>query len=404
MPMIFLLTLVACTSTPSLVAPSATAISPTSIAILSTSTPIPPTTPTLVPPTPTPARVLPTLTPTRIPFEFEFLGVPASYNKISRHWSLVDLQLWHNRIYLAHGDWDWNTGPVRAIYYDLDTEKFVQDDDFAFSEQAIEKFNIYNDVLYVPGTDTTQSHDIGNLYYKNWGGKWIQIRTIPKAIHVFDVAVQGTTMAASGPADYPVFGAAYIWTSTDNGRTWKQSFPIHPGASNNVPLQVILFVLEDRIYAATPQDGCFVFSNNTWVKASCLPDSHTRVDKHVPHQNIVVMIPYWRSARNGNQLYFFNGKEQWSVEFGLPVRDAVSTGDGLYVLVGTSVGNGSIFYASSLDCRCAKDFMRIVDFDMSKDKPQSDRGNDPFSLEYANGRFYIGFADGRLFRSQQYVR
>jgi len=75
--------------------------------------------------------------------DFELLGVPASYKPIKSHWSLWDLQLWHDRIYLAHSDWSSNTGPMQMIYYDLNTGEVVHDEDFIVDEEALELFRVY---------------------------------------------------------------------------------------------------------------------------------------------------------------------------------------------------------------------------------------------------------------------
>ncbi len=59
------------------------------------------------------------------PLDFKLLGIPAAYKPIESHWRLYDLQLWHERIYLAHGDWAANTVLVRLIYYDLVSGDFA---------------------------------------------------------------------------------------------------------------------------------------------------------------------------------------------------------------------------------------------------------------------------------------
>lgn len=77
------------------------------------------------------------------PLDFEFLGLPASYKPIKSHWSLWDLQLWHGRIYLAHGDWPSNTGPMQMICYDLNTVEVVHGEGFIVDEEALEPFRVY---------------------------------------------------------------------------------------------------------------------------------------------------------------------------------------------------------------------------------------------------------------------
>lgn len=344
---------------------------------------------------PTVAPTTPAPTPTPVPLQFELLGVPGSYNAKPTHWSLVDLQLWHDRIYLAHGDLDANTGPVRALYVDTNTGKVVQDQGFAFDEEAIEKFELYDDVLYVPGIDAKESWDFGNVYLKTWGGTWAKRRTLPGAIHVYDIAALGKMLVVTGYTDRPVESGCF-WTSVDQGLGWTPCYQLRPGITDSVSLYTSLFVLRDRVYVATPRDGCFVLANGTWLKANCLPEKHARIDKHAVFRDVAVMTPYWRDS--GRQLYFYDGTVPWAVDFRWIVRDALATPEGLYVLTGISSGDGIIFFAPKLDCRCAADFSPVAEFSLSGEKHPS--GNAPLSLEYAQGRFYLGLADGRLFRSE----
>jgi len=370
-------------------------LAPTTIA-----TPVPMATATMLVPTAT-AVPMPTKTP--IPLTFELLGVPASYNPKMDGWGIQDMQLWHDRIYLAHGAWiKTSYGPIRALYYDFNSEKFIHDENFIFQEEAIEKIQIFNDTLYVPGVDARENPDYyGNLFYKKWDGKWTKLPTIPHGAHIWDVAVLGNLFFASGIDSLQ--DAGVIWMSADYGQTWKVNFK--SAANRTEGTHASFFLLKERLYATIARDGCLMFDNQSWIKKNCMDDRlFIGVYKNALYRNMVVMVPYWNE--NGNSLeqslFFFDGQEAWSVKFSLRVTDVVSTSEGLYVLAGTTSGEGSIFRATSLDCHCDKDFTRIVDFDMSKDRPKHPRGNDPISLEYANGRFYVAFADGRLFRSKPY--
>jgi hypothetical protein len=351
-------------------------------------------TPTLAPPTAT------SVARTPVPLQFELLGVPASYNPSRTHWALYDLQSWHDRIYLAHGDWASNTGPVRALYFDTEASKVVQDEGFVFDEEAIEKFHVYGDVLYAPGIDATQSWDFGNVYSKTWGGTWTKRRTIPRAGHVFDLAVRDNMLVASALTDRPE-DMGCIFTSVDDGESWQRCYQMPPGVAD--PLAYgSLFVLNGQFYATTAHHGCYVLKDETWAAVACLPNPRPRIGQHVIFRDMAVMIPHWRDVRQWPELYFFNGTEQWSVGFRWAVRDAVASPQGLYVLTGTSSGHGAIHFASDLTCHCVDDFTLITEFDMSSQSPEISSTKAPLSLELAARQFYVGFEDGRLFRSQPY--
>jgi hypothetical protein len=129
-----------------------------------------------------PSSTLATSIPQTHSIDFELLDTPGDYNPTQSHWSLWDLQRWHNRLYIAHGDWFNNTGPVRVLYLDLETIELVHDEGFVVDEEAIEIFRLYNDTLYVPGADPTEGWDMGNIYFKRWGESWTKQRSIPSSI------------------------------------------------------------------------------------------------------------------------------------------------------------------------------------------------------------------------------
>jgi hypothetical protein len=106
---------------------------------------------------------------------------------------------------------------------------------------------------------------------------------------------------------------------------------------------------------------------------------------------------------NSPRLYFFDGQSPWLVQFDWPVRDVVFTKDGLYVLLGRTPGDGFVMRARALTCRCAQDFAPVFRFDFQEGQdPTHPNGHTVLSLEYVDNRFYIGLADGRLFRSKPY--
>ena len=357
-------------------------------------------TPTLVPT----ATVTPTATPTPVLLGFDLLGVPASYNPKKSHWTINDLQFWRDRLYVAHGDLYNNTGPVRAIYFDLASERFVHDDNFAFDDEAIDKFRVMDDTLFAAGADAKESWDFGNMYSKPWGGKWSKLRTIPRGVHVWDVGLFGQSLIATTASDLQPSGAMHAWLSTDNGKSWKESLVL-PGQ-----LRGSFFILGERLFVTTGRAGCFVLDGNTFVKANCLPTRYEDVYKNVIFNDIAVMVPYtygvianMSNQYNSPRLYFFDGQSPWLVQFDWPVRDVVSTKDGLYVLLGRTPGDGFVMRARALTCRCAQDFAPVFRFDFQEGQdPTHPNGHTVLSLEYVDNRFYIGLADGRLFRSKPY--
>jgi hypothetical protein len=296
------------------------------------------------------------------------MGTPASYHPSSNHWGLWDLQRWHNRLYLAHGDWINNTGPVHLLYLDLATGEIVHDEQFVADEEALEIVRLYDDTLYIPGIDATEGWEYGNLYLKSWGEPWLKRRSIPDAVHVWDIACLGETLLAVGriQVDNLAFGA--VWTSTDKGESWQQGPDLRAGGYGEA---TSLFVLGDRVYVTTVGTGCLAFDGSNWEEADCVPSSLFEPGAHV-HKNalfgeVVVMAPY--RCVDDTHLHFFDGTRRWAVDLGEPVRDVVSTDSGLFILSGFPSGRGTIFYAKSLACRCDQDVVRLVSLDWAEEGP-----------------------------------
>lgn len=364
---------------------------------------------TSVPPTPTtPPDVSPRIRSQLVPVEFELIGIPANYHPVPSHWALWDLQRWHNRIYLAHGDWMNNTGPVHLIYLNLETGAFVHDDGFVADEEALEIFRVFNDILYAPGIDAREDWALGNLYFKPWGRPWLKRRSIPAAIHVWDVAQLDNSLIAVGRVSKCDLALGAVWVSSDNGKSWQEG-PDFQNAGYGEPTS--LFILANRAYATTVGTGCLAFDGDRWEEADCVPSSLFEPSAHV-HKNAwfkgaIVMAPY--RCVDDTHLYFFDGSERWTVDFGEPVRDVVSTDQGLLVLSGFPTGRGSIFHAASLACRCEEDFVQLIRFDAKDESAPVEQSTEaacslahtPQSLEFVDNRFHIGLADGRLFRSTE---
>jgi hypothetical protein len=172
------------------------------------------------------------------------------------------------------------------------------------------------------------------------------------------------------------------------------------------------FVLGDKLYVTTVGTGCLVFDGRSWESSDCLPanvfEGTAAVQKSAMFKDVVVMAPHW--ATLDRRLHLFDGEKRWAVEFPEPVRDVIAVEESLFVLTGETSGQGAIYSAQNFSCHCRGDFSHIVDLDFRDDTvpPKKDEfmrltlGSTPHSLEFAEGRFYIGLADGRLFRSSPF--
>jgi hypothetical protein len=142
-----------------------------------------------------------------------------------------DLQAFAGRLYIGAGNWDNrgpapNAGPVPIVTWDPQEKRFVREG--IADEEAIERFEVINGRLYIPGTDPRGGWDFGNLYRREADGHWTKFRTIPHAIHTFALTgYDGRLYAGLGAedtvpwyTDFKRYGSA-IAVSKDDGASWR---------------------------------------------------------------------------------------------------------------------------------------------------------------------------------------
>lgn len=180
---------------------------------------------------------------------FERLGNPVADKKEQARY-VNDLKLFAGRLYIGHGHYGYNTGPTDVLYYDLDRQGFVTE--FTIDDHSIERFNFLGGQLAIPGSDATEGWTFGNIYLRGEGG-WTKHRTLPDAVHVFDLAEwRGVWFAATGEviplgADEQISPGA-IFASTDRGQTWQADFTT-PSFSNGVVRVQRLIHFNNKLYA-----------------------------------------------------------------------------------------------------------------------------------------------------------
>ena len=125
-----------------------------------------------------------------------------------------DMFFYENQLYLGSGDFDKNTGPMYVYSYNTNTGEWTKSG--KLSEEEINRFTLSNGVLYAPGIDPRESWKLGN-YYTLEGGAWQKHRTLPDAIHAFDViSFEGMLFAGLGVSA----GKSPVVRSTDKGESF----------------------------------------------------------------------------------------------------------------------------------------------------------------------------------------
>ncbi|MGE3063808.1 MAG: hypothetical protein AB7T10_09305 [bacterium] len=153
-----------------------------------------------------------------------FFSNPVS-EKVEAARKINELCIFNNRLYIGHGDYGVNTGPTDIIYYDLTVKTWNKE--FTVDDEAIVNYRIIDSTLYITGVDATEEWDYGNFYELTDKG-WFKHRTVPNAVHVFDIAkINSTIYLATGEVignDSLYITPGAVMVSADNGNSFTYSY------------------------------------------------------------------------------------------------------------------------------------------------------------------------------------
>ena len=156
--------------------------------------------------------------------KIEILGNP--YSKLYKSGEYIyarniwDMQVFNGKLYIGAGNSN-NVGPapnagrVPVFSFDPKLNKFVNE--YVVAEEQIDRFRVIGDKLYIPGHDATQKWDFGNFYTRIRLGEWKKYRTIPKALHVYDIALHHNTLFTA----LGLYNISGVGISDSNGRSWN---------------------------------------------------------------------------------------------------------------------------------------------------------------------------------------
>lgn len=173
------------------------------------------------------------------------LGNP--FNKSTFAKNVWDMQVYHDRIYLGHGDFNTDAGPIPVIYFDACHNEFVTH--FTVDEEEIHHYKVLNDKLYIPGTDARDDWSFGNYYTLEDNDLWLKHRTIPNAAHVFDMSYYNGRLYAATGTTKPGWGEVFV--SDDFGQTWQSKVPkLSSSSLFTGDWATTFFELNEQLYAS----------------------------------------------------------------------------------------------------------------------------------------------------------
>lgn len=144
------------------------------------------------------------------------LGTPTENERFGINRSVWDMTFYDGELYIGNGDYDDNAGPITIWKYSPVSGEWT--DTGTVPDECVSRFAVIDGRLITVGTDPTDDWTMGN-YYVLEEGEWKTVRTIPGAVHNFDMAEQdGKIFAAIGvePGKYPVS------VSEDGGATFAE--------------------------------------------------------------------------------------------------------------------------------------------------------------------------------------
>ena len=306
--------------------------------------------------------------------------------------SVWNMHYYNGRIYVGAGDLWRNRGPIDAWSFDSASMFQIE---YTVDEEQVSVFRDYDGKLLIPGMDSRESWEYGNLYI-NDHGVWQKLRTIPRGIHVYDTAIFQGNIYVTISSD--VYSA--VLESVDMGQTWRVIGKIDFDAGSYgdmVALKDSLIIIGTTVDAADDGQLCVYSYANGKMETLTMPlfpgleNAHT-FGKLTKFKNGVLYIGNHSTLFGNTSVYgrtplFFltnfrkGAKAIKQFESG-DVRDIVVRGNTCYVLTASEsngVFRGYIYSSNNLN-RWVKD----AEFSV---------GALPHSFELLDGVFYVGLGN-----------
>jgi len=328
------------------------------------------------------------------------LGIPTRSARFGINRSPWDMMFYEGKLYIGNGDFDDNAGPIDIWCYDPKTDKWEKSG--TVRDESVSRFVLIDGKLAATGTDPMDDWELGN-YYLLENGEWKTVRTIPGAVHNFDmVEHNGKIFCAIGvePGGYPAA------VSTDGGATFTQ-VPFYKDGklldtSDDTSIRTYsTFLFKDQVYTSyvgRDPNGAYYelyrFENDRFVFQKSLSDEmgHMAITQGLYSANVEYKNKYFIATG-----YMFVTEDMDDFKYiKYPNADVCYDykiiGNKLYSLTSFEVEKGKhkicVWENSSGK---NNDFKQLFYF--YYDAPC-------ISFEYENGDFYIGIGSSKAAYSQ----
>jgi hypothetical protein len=311
-----------------------------------------------------------------------------------------DLQSYQGRIFVGTGDFINNRGPIKIWSFDGKSTPTFKNEILVDEEEA-SRFKVYNNILYVPGTDARESQDFGNFYFKK-NGVWTKKRTIPGAVHVVDIAEANGTLCVADSGtnrDGHSFGS-HLLTSSDGGNSW--TIASHPYDTSNYYNDIMSITSwKDKFlaYIMAYNYPPISFSARGLLRSE---DNNTFTFTGIPFKPIQVfgekMFGYCTDTNqycSSNDLQTFSYLDQFSPREEYNLADQIVVEDKMYILFRQNPSPDFKYYTGSVySSKNLTQWIREFSFDF----PAM-----PNRIEFLNGSFYIGLSSNYVINSTGYT-
>jgi hypothetical protein len=208
------------------------------------------------------------------------------------------VELYDNKIFIGHGDYSGNTGPIDVAYWDIQTQAHGVAWAAAPTEE-ISRFRQIDGALFVPWIDSTIPMPYLG-YSTNHGGSWHNVDDgTMGALHIFDVA------SYSGDPDVDIRmcgariinneGHAVVLKSVNGGVTWTIDYdsPLTGGFARFYALHKFGTFL----YAIGTESK--KFDGNAW--SDIVGTFHVGTTKSFVTQGLLISSSGWFDGSNSEQ-------------------------------------------------------------------------------------------------------